>query len=334
MCLLVNEKVAKVAEEEIVCYKIIVKDESGTFRTPFRGNLVEMNELLVEESFQFRSDGTDVHIGFHSFDSFESAIEQVDEDEDNYYIIQCVIPAGSRYWKGRFSSEVDDGYCSDRIIYKEETKKLVKKRYFFNLTEDDKGKSFRCKWRGNLIEGKVQFENYDLYLCQNQESGSSCGNKLGYKYSWVIKNQADKSHIEEFVLINDCVKTKTPLDITNEDHGKLFEAFYQDVKVEGRISCIEGEIHLCQNVRDGHRIDDTLGYQYSYIIQNSMHSDHWKEFKILDSFREKDVLKNSFEKLTIVKYLGDDIYIVSRDGDAIVYFGEELRRNGFVLSPS
>lgn len=333
MCLLVNEKVAKVAEEEIVCYKIIVKDESGTFRTPFRGNLVEMNELLVEESFQFMPEEAAVHIGFHSFDSFESAIEQINKDEDGY-IIQCVIPAGSRYWKGRFSSEEDNGYCSDRIIYKEETKKLIKKRRFFNLTEDDKGKSFRCKWRGNLIEGKVQFEDDDLYLCQNQESGSPCGNKLGYKYSWVIKNQADKSHIEEFVLINDYVKAKTPLDITDEDHGKLFEAFYKDVKVEGRISCIKGEIHLCQNVKDGHRIADKLGYQYSYIIENSMHSDHWKEFKILDSFREKDVLTNSFQKLTIVKYLGDDIYIVSRNGDAIVYFGEELRRKEFVLLPS
>lgn len=38
------------------------------------------------------------------------------------------------------------------------------------------------------VEGVIQIQNGDVYLCQNKCDGTDCKNKLGYKYSWIIGN--------------------------------------------------------------------------------------------------------------------------------------------------
>lgn len=49
-----------------------------------------------------------------------------------------------------------------------------------------KGRRFKCKIQDKEVEGKIQVENYNVYLCQNEWNGASCKDKLGYKYSWYV----------------------------------------------------------------------------------------------------------------------------------------------------
>jgi hypothetical protein len=48
------------------------------------------------------------------------------------------------------------------------------------------GTEFTANIDGTEVTGKIQVENGKYYLCQNKNNGCSCGNKLGYKYSWAV----------------------------------------------------------------------------------------------------------------------------------------------------
>lgn len=61
-----------------------------------------------------------------------------------------------------------------------------------NLLKCD-GRRFRAKIDGTPCEGKIRVEDGCAYLCQNEENGTDCDDKLGYKYSWVVR---DGSHEE------------------------------------------------------------------------------------------------------------------------------------------
>ena len=37
-----------------------------------------------------------------------------------------------------------------------------------------------------ISEGKIHFENGNIYICQNECDGNRCDNTLGYDYSWII----------------------------------------------------------------------------------------------------------------------------------------------------
>lgn len=53
------------------------------------------------------------------------------------------------------------------------------------------GMVFLARIEGTLVEGKIQIQDGNLYLCQNARNGSSCRNKLGYKYSWVVRTTSE-----------------------------------------------------------------------------------------------------------------------------------------------
>lgn len=46
------------------------------------------------------------------------------------------------------------------------------------------GRRYRAKIHDTECEGKIRVEYGRIYLCQNNRDGLSCGDKLGYKYSW------------------------------------------------------------------------------------------------------------------------------------------------------
>lgn len=50
------------------------------------------------------------------------------------------------------------------------------------------GKRFTAKIENVSVEGKISIENNHVYLCQNNFNGWDCEDKLGYKYSWMLKN--------------------------------------------------------------------------------------------------------------------------------------------------
>jgi hypothetical protein len=56
-----------------------------------------------------------------------------------------------------------------------------------------KGKRFKAVIEGTTVGGRIQVENNDVYLCQNIKDGSNCENKLGYKYSWCVRDGGKSS---------------------------------------------------------------------------------------------------------------------------------------------
>ena len=138
MCLLINSATKpqpKIAEEDIIVYKLICKSENGKFFTLFRDYEVVLGETyenFVETPYKIRSSDTTndasnwyrIDIGFHSF---------VNEADAKFYrysacgilhiaryikIVKCIIPKGSTYYEGSFS--LCRSYVSDKIHYLKE----------------------------------------------------------------------------------------------------------------------------------------------------------------------------------------------------------------------
>jgi hypothetical protein len=48
------------------------------------------------------------------------------------------------------------------------------------------GTKVSCKIEGTEVEGKIQIEDGEYFICQDRMDGDRAENTLGYKYSWVI----------------------------------------------------------------------------------------------------------------------------------------------------
>ena len=64
-----------------------------------------------------------------------------------------------------------------------------------------KGFCFKASIYEAKVEGKLQVENGNVYLCQNEIEGSDCEDKLGFQYSWQIPN-GSKEAIEANSVID------------------------------------------------------------------------------------------------------------------------------------
>lgn len=51
---------------------------------------------------------------------------------------------------------------------------------------DCNGVKFTAEIEGTYVSGKIRVEDGCVYLCQNEMSGDSCKDKLGYKGSWCV----------------------------------------------------------------------------------------------------------------------------------------------------
>lgn len=43
------------------------------------------------------------------------------------------------------------------------------------------------------VSGKIRVEDGKVFLCQNGKNGSSCNDKLGYKFSWFVRDGSEIS---------------------------------------------------------------------------------------------------------------------------------------------
>lgn len=62
-----------------------------------------------------------------------------------------------------------------------------------------KGKKFKASIHNIPVEGRIQVEEGSIYLCQDARSGSSCEDKLGFKYSWCIGDGSEVALIKNGV---------------------------------------------------------------------------------------------------------------------------------------
>lgn len=122
MCLTIKSDYGKhdVAESDIIVYKLVesFKNEPNKkgYYTPFRGF-----EVTIGESYSSELDVIDnkVGVGLHSFGDLNSCIQLARlyaEPSNPQHIVKCVIPVGSKYYKGCFDY-FNNCYASDHIKY-------------------------------------------------------------------------------------------------------------------------------------------------------------------------------------------------------------------------
>lgn len=115
MCLNANSNIPKIAEENIICYKIYIF-RNGFVSPYLRSPIPKLKEKITTE---LQNDGSYlIEKGFHSFINLSDA-EGDAKFFSRYYeikavISKCIIPKGSKYYKGKFGTI--PSYCSESII--------------------------------------------------------------------------------------------------------------------------------------------------------------------------------------------------------------------------
>ena len=145
MCLnLTEDSEIKVAEENIICYKVVRRLQPGVYGSEFHsyiykmGALNTLNSILDINKFPVNTypttypntcasicDGHDlfIEVGFHSFICKEDAYEYKDYSHSYssgilYRVVKCIIPKGANYIEGTYIGYPN--YASDKIICLEE----------------------------------------------------------------------------------------------------------------------------------------------------------------------------------------------------------------------
>lgn len=139
MCLVITKfNKLKVAQEDIKCYKILFKFERcpDVLMAPYQNfnyKLGKTHSTNISVSYNCNTfrlsffrymfynlfdkflDVKGVNQGFHSFVNLKDAIKERNSDVDykRLVICECIIPKGSKYYKGVYSNY--DGYASDSI---------------------------------------------------------------------------------------------------------------------------------------------------------------------------------------------------------------------------
>lgn len=64
------------------------------------------------------------------------------------------------------------------------------------------GREFECKIDGSECKGKITVENGRIYLCQDLTQGGACGDKKGFKCSWLYwDGRSCATSVSEFKLV-------------------------------------------------------------------------------------------------------------------------------------
>lgn len=130
MCLLVKKTdgcEVNIAEADITTYKVLIKDHKGNLSTPYRNSWVQedvnyKSDLIFEEYPNMLSAYNHVGIGLHSLKSISDAKRlksKMYSKNESIVIYKCVIPKGSKYYKGIFKDYgwIFPSYASDALTY-------------------------------------------------------------------------------------------------------------------------------------------------------------------------------------------------------------------------
>lgn len=125
----IRKEIVKVAETDIVCYKMIdvygrKKGEKVLrLQTPYQGTRIEMGKTYTAEGIEdlyseVDDDFMQIEVGsgfIHSFQECEDAMEDVLDYGYGNIVVKCIIPKGAEYVYGMFDSYY--GYASKKIVY-------------------------------------------------------------------------------------------------------------------------------------------------------------------------------------------------------------------------
>ena len=115
MCLLTTQKVPKIAEEDITCYKVLNPDMTSFYFTEFNWVLGKLYETEIECCSKW--DFNEVSKAFHSYKTLQDLMHGYFKSLSPCMMVKCTIPKGSVYYLGR-QGEMD-GYASNKLIVNE-----------------------------------------------------------------------------------------------------------------------------------------------------------------------------------------------------------------------
>ena len=130
MCLVCENLNYKIAEEDIVCYKVVFELDKKSYMTPYQQYCCKLDEHCVNKGTisikRFSKDSNYYIYGgmFHSYQKLSDACLDMlwfNSLGKHTIVIKCIIPKGTHYIEGNFGNMVcTPCYGSREIIYKEE----------------------------------------------------------------------------------------------------------------------------------------------------------------------------------------------------------------------
>ena len=136
MCLVTDWKEPKIAEKDIVCYKWYEKGRNNTYESPYQGSPIPTFKTVIHTELDTPEIFNDaegecymykrildkdliykIHKGFHSFSTYEGVRSDITSCLSDVIIVSCIIPKGSRYYRGVFGGK--ESYCSEAITIEE-----------------------------------------------------------------------------------------------------------------------------------------------------------------------------------------------------------------------
>lgn len=134
MCLTTKTKKVSIAEDNIVCYKVVMLCSDGEFSTPFQKAVI--SKAIISGKSPFFASG-DKEITYwpivdeytvgqgyiHTYENLVSAVrfcksEVMWENIDvSYCIFECMIPKGTKYYDG-CNDLYEPSFASEKIIFK------------------------------------------------------------------------------------------------------------------------------------------------------------------------------------------------------------------------
>ena len=122
MCLTTRNSIPIIAKKDITCYKIYNKTGEGCLSSPYLGHIPSIQNFTKLESTPIMM-GFGKYIikkGFHSFKHLKDAKHEIKWYPfiyKNNIIYKCIIPKGSKYYRGISAGSIT--YCSESLILKE-----------------------------------------------------------------------------------------------------------------------------------------------------------------------------------------------------------------------
>lgn len=90
-----------------------------------------------------------------------------------------------------------------------------------------RGRAFTATISGEKVNGHIQFEDGDVYLCQDVLDGAPCVDKLGHKHSWCVDDGSPKSlssnSVVDFKLVEETSNDSNTVEITLQEVADKFE---------------------------------------------------------------------------------------------------------------
>jgi hypothetical protein len=131
MCLLTTQQVPQIAEEDIICYKILTTNtENGQYESYYYSEMKwELNKLYSTSLGKCKNNN--VLEGFHSYAHYQDALKILEQDMPlGCMLVKCTIPKEAKYYKGK--QQDSDGYASNQIKMTE----IIKKKGELIINDD------------------------------------------------------------------------------------------------------------------------------------------------------------------------------------------------------